>query len=175
MKTKPTNSVLIVIAILSVSIFLMAACSADQTTPNSTPSAAMPALDAQDVDEMVVEDGNDAKNANDEAVEDNPQDKADGLEVAKLPPREIEIIARNWEFVPSTISINYGETVELHIKSVDVTHGFMVPELGINEQLRPNEDVHVTITADKRGEFPFFCNVPCGRGHRDMTGVILVE
>lgn len=87
----------------------------------------------------------------------------------------IEVTAKQFEFIPSTIRVKQGDTVWLHVKSIDVTHGLVIPEFGINEQLSPNEDVHVKFVADKKGTFPFACSVPCGSGHGKMQGQIIVE
>lgn len=89
--------------------------------------------------------------------------------------KEIEITARNWEFTPNTIEVNLGDRVELHIESVEGTHGFMLSEFGINERLVPYQDVHVNFIADKKGTFPFSCSVPCGSGHGGMTGQLIVK
>ena len=89
--------------------------------------------------------------------------------------REFEITAKNWEFVPNTIEVNLGDKVELHIESVDVTHGFRLSEFGINERLEPHQDVHVEFIADKRGTFYFSCSVPCGAGHGSMSGQLIVR
>lgn len=89
--------------------------------------------------------------------------------------KEFDIIAQNWKFVPETIEVNLGDKVELHIESLDVTHGFRLPEFGINEQLQPHNDVHVEFIADKQGTFTFSCSVPCGSGHGGMRGQLIVK
>lgn len=89
--------------------------------------------------------------------------------------REIAVEARQFEFTPNTIRVELGETVRLRLTSVDVTHGFSVPELGINEILKPGETVSVQFEATKRGEFPFACSVACGVGHAGMRGMLIVE
>lgn len=89
--------------------------------------------------------------------------------------KEFDIIAKNWEFIPDTIEVNLGDKVELHIKSVDVVHGFALPDFGINEKLEPHQDVHVEFVADKKGIFTFACSVPCGSGHRGMKGQLIVK
>lgn len=89
--------------------------------------------------------------------------------------KEFDITARNWEFVPDTIEVNLGDKVELHVESVEGTHGFMLSEFGINERLVPYQDVHVDFIADKRGTFYFSCSVPCGSGHGRMTGQLIVN
>tara|TARA_B100000315_G_C14119158_1_gene381719 strand:- start:58 stop:441 length:384 start_codon:yes stop_codon:yes gene_type:complete len=89
--------------------------------------------------------------------------------------KEFDIIARSWEFVPDTIEVNLGDKVELHIESIDVTHGFRLPEFNINERLEPYQGVDVEFIADKKGIFSFSCSVPCGSGHGGMRGQLIVK
>ncbi len=87
---------------------------------------------------------------------------------------EIKVTARNWEFSPSSIEVKKGEKVRLLVTSVDVPHGFSVPEYQINERLDPGKEVAVEFTAEKTGEFTAFCSVFCGAGHSKMRGKIVV-
>lgn len=89
--------------------------------------------------------------------------------------KEFDIIAKQWEFIPGIIEVNKGDLVKLHIKSVDVTHGFAILEFDINKRLEPGEDVHVEFVADKVGIFNFYCTVPCGPGHSEMSGKLVVK
>lgn len=89
--------------------------------------------------------------------------------------KEFDIIAKNWEFSPSTIEVNLGDKVELHVESIEGTHGFAISDFGINERLVPGNDVHIDFIADKRGTFGFFCSVPCGSGHGGMRGQLIVN
>lgn len=89
--------------------------------------------------------------------------------------KEFTMTAKQWSFEPSTITVNKGDTVELTIKSIDVTHGFALPEFGINKNLKPGETVNVEFVADKTGTFSFFCSVSCGAGHSDMIGKLIVQ
>ena len=88
---------------------------------------------------------------------------------------EIDVVARQWDFNPATITVSEGDKVKLNIKSVDVTHGFALFEFGVNERLTPGKTTTVEFTADKAGEYTFFCSVPCGRGHSGMNGKLVVE
>jgi len=89
--------------------------------------------------------------------------------------KEFEITAKQWEFNPSAIEVNKGDLVKLHIESVDVTHGFALPEFGISKTLTKGTDIHVEFIADKEGVFNFFCNIPCGQGHGGMNGQLIVK
>ena len=88
---------------------------------------------------------------------------------------EIDMTAKQWEFTPATITVNEGDKVKLNIQSVDVTHGFSLSEFGVSERLTPGKTTIVEFTADKVGEYIFFCTVPCGRGHSGMRGKLVVE
>ncbi len=87
---------------------------------------------------------------------------------------EVSMIARNWEFEPETITVNRGDTVKLSIYSEDIDHGFALSEYGINEVVAPGETVIVEFVADKAGTFNTFCSVPCGSGHGEMRGSLVV-
>ncbi len=89
--------------------------------------------------------------------------------------REIKVTARQWEFTPNPIVVNQGERVRLRITSTDVPHGFALPDFGINEVLNPGQEVTVEFTADKAGQFGFFCSVQCGIGHSGMRGSLIVK
>lgn len=89
--------------------------------------------------------------------------------------REFDITAKNWEFSPATIIVNQGDKVKIKITSVDVTHSFMLKDFNINTKLEPNQTQVIEFVADKFGVFPFRCGVPCGEGHREMTGTLVVK
>lgn len=89
--------------------------------------------------------------------------------------KEISMTAKQWEFMPSEVRVKQGETVKLKVKSVDVTHGFSLPDFNIDEKLEPGKEVIVEFVANKKGAFTFFCSVLCGQGHKDMKGTLVVE
>lgn len=89
--------------------------------------------------------------------------------------KEFEITAKNWEFVPDTITVNLGDMVDIHVTSIDVTHGFYLPAFGINTRLEPNQEEDIEFIADKKGTFSFSCSVPCGSGHGGMSGQLIVK
>lgn len=89
--------------------------------------------------------------------------------------REIKVTARQFSFRPNPIKVKLGEMVRLRIRSVDVAHGFSLPEFGVNEVLRPGKEVTVEFQATRKGRFQFFCSIACGAGHSGMRGVLIVE
>lgn len=89
--------------------------------------------------------------------------------------KSFTMTAKRWEFVPSTITVNEGDTVRLVVTSTDVEHGIALPQFGVNETLPPNQTVTVQFVADKAGTYTFFCNVFCGSGHGSMKGTLVVQ
>ncbi len=87
----------------------------------------------------------------------------------------IQMKARRYEFVPNVIRVRAGAQVELHIVSQDVTHGFALRGLGVNERINPGRETVVRFTAPQAGRYTFACSVFCGSGHRGMTGELIVE
>lgn len=98
-----------------------------------------------------------------------------GAEPPAAEIKEFTITAKNWEFEPSTITVNKGDTVKLNIKSVDIEHGFTLSEFNVRENLEPGKTVSVEFVADKSGSFTFFCSVFCGSGHSGMRGTLVVN
>lgn len=120
---------------------------------NASVENTMPAPDSQGATEMVVKE-------EDSAMED---------------VKEFTMTAKQWFFEPSEIRIKQGNKVKLTIKSIDVTHGFALPDFGVKVDLQPNIKQTVEFIADKQGEFTFFCSVYCGQGHSGMKGKLIVE
>ena len=89
--------------------------------------------------------------------------------------RVIEVTAKQWEWIPSTITVKEGDDVVLKIKSLDVTHGFSLPAYDISRNIATGKETIIEFTANKKGAFSFTCSVFCGSGHRDMTGTLVVE
>ena len=93
----------------------------------------------------------------------------------------IYITARQWIFEPNHIVVKRGETITLVVYSVDVLHGFEIEKLGIDKIIYPGNEVRITVTFDKPGEYIFRCSKYCGEpwpgsgmGHWAMKGKITV-
>ena len=98
-----------------------------------------------------------------------------GAVIANGEVKEFEVIAKNWEFQPSIITINEGDIVILRVKSIDVDHSLTISEFGVNQVLIPGKTVEVKFVADQKGNFEMFCAVYCGAGHREMRGTLIVQ
>lgn len=89
--------------------------------------------------------------------------------------KSFDITAKQWEFVPSTIAVDEGDSVTLNVTSTDVTHGLSIPDFGVSETLTPGKTTTVTFIANKAGTFSFFCSIFCGSGHSGMEGMLVVN
>ena len=152
---------------------------------------AMPALKPDgtpyDVEEMIVVGQDGALPEGGEATQPNvfvPLNTDSGSAPAQEPApapsadssvKSFEITAKNWEFSPSTITVNQGDTVKLTISSVDVKHGFALPDYNVSVNLFPGSSETVEFVADKVGTFNFYCSVFCGDGHSNMQGQLIVQ
>jgi copper chaperone CopZ len=88
---------------------------------------------------------------------------------------EFNITAFQWGFEPSAIKVHKNGRVVLYLTSRDVTHGFAIPEYDIVVKVVPGKTTPVSFIADKEGEFTFYCSIPCGSGHSQMKGVLVVD
>lgn len=79
------------------------------------------------------------------------------------------IDAKRWQFAPSVINVKKGQRVKIVINNIDTIHGINLPEFA---GAIGNDSIE--FTADKTGEFPFFCKNFCGDGHTGMTGKVIV-
>lgn len=98
---------------------------------------------------------------------------------ALRPSGEITLVGRtplNGNWSQREIRVRLGEKVRLRLTSEDVTHGFLIPDFGVNAgPISPGKFKTVEFTADRPGEFKFYCNVVCSHQHGGMTGKIIVE
>ncbi|MBI4159361.1 cytochrome c oxidase subunit II [Candidatus Woesearchaeota archaeon] len=106
-------------------------------------------------------------NAQDESLEPATQSSSN--------IKEFSIIAKKFEFVPGTVTVNKGDTVKLNIKSEDVDHGIAIPEFNVKKDVPAGQEATVEFVADKAGTFPFRCSVYCGSGHSEMDGTLIVN
>jgi cytochrome c oxidase subunit 2 len=90
-------------------------------------------------------------------------------------PRIIEITAKRFEFSPQQIALKVGETVTLRLATEDVTHGFFVKPLGIDELIVPGKTTDLVVTPKAVGRYTTICDHFCGAGHGGMKMTILVE
>jgi cytochrome c oxidase subunit 2 len=97
-----------------------------------------------------------------------------GLRAAEE-PKVIAITAKRFEFSPKEITLKQGETVRLQLTTEDVTHGFFVKPLGIDEDIAPGKTTTVDVTPKTPGRYTTICDHFCGAGHGNMKMTIVVE
>ncbi|MBV8618822.1 MAG: cupredoxin domain-containing protein [Curvibacter sp.] len=90
-------------------------------------------------------------------------------------PRVIRVVARKFEFVPREIRVRRGETVELQLSAPEVPMGIHVIGLELRADIVPGQVTRLRLTPEQEGRFDFLCDVFCGSGHEDMSGVLVVE
>ncbi|MBI5303883.1 MAG: cupredoxin domain-containing protein [Chloroflexi bacterium] len=91
--------------------------------------------------------------------------------VASAPQaRRIEISARQFAYEPATLNVQRGDTITVHLESLDAAHGLAVDGYAVNIQAEPGKSADVTFVADKEGKFKFRCSIACGTLHPFMIG-----
>ena len=80
----------------------------------------------------------------------------------------------DWSFSPLTINAKKGEKIVVRLTNNQGIHSFGAMELGLNVRINPGETKDIVIPTDKTGTFEFRCMVPCGPGHKDMKGTIVI-
>ncbi|HKU41364.1 MAG TPA: Sec-dependent nitrous-oxide reductase [Polyangiales bacterium] len=92
---------------------------------------------------------------------------------------DVYMTAVRSHFTPDRIEVNEGDTVNLHITSLeqaeDVTHGFTINMYNIDLSLEPGKHENVTFKADTAGVFPMYCTEFCSALHLEMAGYVLVK
>jgi cytochrome c oxidase subunit 2 len=88
--------------------------------------------------------------------------------------REIEIVARRFQFTPNQIPLKLGEQATLLITALDFAHGFYVPDLGIRADLVVGLVTKIPILPKELGPLDFLCDNFCGDDHERMHGQFVV-
>jgi len=97
-----------------------------------------------------------------------------GMAWAQPEPRVIAIRAHKFEFTPGEVELKLGEPVVFELTTEDVHMGFDAPDLGLHADILPGKTARVPFTPSKAGSYEFVCDVFCGSGHEEMSGMIKV-
>jgi cytochrome c oxidase subunit 2 len=89
--------------------------------------------------------------------------------------RVVEITAKRFAFSPDKITLKKGQTVKLRLHSEDVTHGFFLRPLKLDEEIPAGETTEVIVTPQQAGTFTTICDYFCGANHGNMNMTIVVE
>jgi nitrous-oxide reductase len=92
---------------------------------------------------------------------------------------DVYMTAIRSHFTPDQIEVEEGDTVNLHITSLeqaeDQTHGFTIDMYNVNLSLEPGKHENVTFKADMAGVYPMYCTEFCSALHLEMAGYFLVK
>jgi cytochrome c oxidase subunit 2 len=160
---------------LGALLLIGAGCSqpASAPAPSATPESGAETIVPQEPGNSAagtMPEGSGASGAADEGVDMLAKDDA---------TKVFAIVAKNFTFSPSEIRVKVGDKVRLEVSSedtgIDKGHGIAIPAFGVDVKVNKDAPGVAEFVADKAGEFPFFCNVFCGSGHKAMTGKLIVE
>lgn len=88
---------------------------------------------------------------------------------------EITVRAHENKWDPTLITVKAGDTVRIKLVNEDsYDHGFAVEAFGINKRMFAKQEDTIEFVASKKGDFVFYCSVPCGEGHFEQTGHLIV-
>jgi cytochrome c oxidase subunit II len=86
----------------------------------------------------------------------------------------IKMTVKRFEYAPREIRVKKGVPVVLEITSLDVPHGFNLPELKVRADVIPGQVTRVHLVPDRVGTFTFRCDIFCGTQHEDLDGSLTV-
>ena len=89
--------------------------------------------------------------------------------------RVVPIKVKRFEYMPKEVTLKKGVPVVLELKSLDVPHGFNLPDLGVRADVLPGQTARVRIVPKQTGRFVFRCDIFCGTGHEELEGAIVVK
>ncbi len=82
----------------------------------------------------------------------------------------IDIVASNWKFTPSSITLHVGQPSTLRLTSSQGVHGLQSDALGIPlTTIMPGTFSTVDVTPKKVGTYVVHCAIVCGAGHPNMA------
>src|SRR5690349_3227359 len=87
----------------------------------------------------------------------------------------VPIKVKRFEYMPKEVTLEKGVPVVLELKSLDVPHGFNLPDLGVRADVLPGQTARVRIVPKQTGRFVFHCDIFCGTGHEELEGAIVVK
>jgi cytochrome c oxidase subunit 2 len=78
------------------------------------------------------------------------------------------------DIVASELLLPVGREVDLQLRSLDVIHGFFLPEMRLKQNAVPGQTLHVHFTPIREGVYPVLCSQLCGSGHARMQARLRV-
>jgi cytochrome c oxidase subunit 2 len=78
------------------------------------------------------------------------------------------------DIVRSQLVLPAGREVDLTLRSIDVIHGFAVPEMRLKQNATPGQTQHIHFTPQRPGDYAILCTQVCGLGHYRMQAILRV-
>ena len=72
------------------------------------------------------------------------------------------------DIVASELVLPVNRELDLQLRSLDVIHGFFVPQMRLKQNAVPGATLHVHFTPIREGTYPILCSQLCGSGHARM-------
>jgi cytochrome c oxidase subunit 2 len=76
------------------------------------------------------------------------------------------------DIMSASLALPVDRPVELLLLAKDMTHGFYVPELRIQQDMVPGMQIPIHFTPTKIGRYEIACNQLCGLGHYRMRAYL---
>jgi heme/copper-type cytochrome/quinol oxidase subunit 2 len=87
--------------------------------------------------------------------------------------RSFNINIQGGAYVPSTVIVKQGDTVNLALTAVDAAYGFTQPDYGFNVVIPKGKTQTIQFQASASGNFTFYC-ASCGGPSKGPVGHIIV-
>ena len=88
--------------------------------------------------------------------------------------RSFDIRADGGRFIPSTVIVNQGDTVNINFTAVDGSYDITIPDYGIRQTTEIGETRMLEFLAINDGKFTFYCEL-CGGIDSDAKGFIIIR
>lgn len=111
--------------------------------------------------------------------------RVDTVSAREKPSVTVDVVAAKWEWTfhysaygitrrsgtvgSQALVVPTGEAVRFNLTSVDVIHGFWIPEVRFKRDVFPGTTQSVTLVFPSAGSFQAACSEFCGLRHADMV------
>lgn len=85
------------------------------------------------------------------------------------------IAVQKTKYSPSEITVNQNDTVKINVTSPSFDTSIAIAGYGINETIKAGETKTIEFTADKTGNFSFFCSASCDNFEKSPMGTLVVK
>lgn len=146
--------------------------SSDASATSEATSEAMEESSAASDDGAMMEESS-SEAAMEESSSEAAMEEASSSEGAVVPAAQtIQITADGGVFAPADIMVNVGDDVTLELTGLTGSHGFSVPDLGIDAAVEEGQTISVPLPTDTAGTFDVFNSLVEGG---EAVGTVVVQ